>query len=196
LAARTREKIPKKERPMPIILRPATTVLAALCAALLFAGTASLRSAAAGQPSMAELWNGAEIAWQEVGPGIRESSRTGKPVVMLFHASWCTSCKRYRQVWKDPGVVAASKSFIMILVDVDKDPDANGAFSPDGTYVPRTIFYTAEGDVMNEVVGKDAEYPHTIDLDDPTELRTLMQKAAGRASPPAEEPAPDRRAEN
>ncbi|HEX2840028.1 thioredoxin family protein [Hyphomicrobium sp.] len=149
--------------------------------------------AAARQPNMAELWNGSQIDWREVGPGIQEASRTGKPVVMLFHASWCTSCKRYRHVWKDPGVVAASKSFVMILVDVDKDPDANGAFSPDGTYVPRTIFYTAEGDVIPDAVGKDSEYPHTIDLDDPTELRTLMQKATGKTSAPQ---APDRRAEN
>jgi protein-disulfide reductase (glutathione) len=152
-----------------------------------------LQPASARQPEMAELWNGAEIAWREVGPGIREASRTGKPVVMLFHASWCSSCKRYRAVWKDPGVVAAAKSFVMILVDVDKDPDANGAFAPDGTYVPRTIFYTAEGDVMQDVVGKDPEYPHTIDLDDPTELRTLMQKAAGKPLAP---PASDRRAAN
>ena len=147
----------------------------------------------AAQPRMAELWNGAQIDWRDVGPGIRESNQTGKPVIMLFHASWCGSCKRYREVWKDPGVVAASKNFVMVLVDVDSDPDANGAFSPDGTYVPRTIFYTSEGDVMKDVRGKDPEYPHTIDLDDPTELRTLMEKATSSPHKPA---APDRRAEN
>lgn len=174
-------------------VRSAHAVLALAAAGLIALCAAGLGGAAARQPNMAELWNGAEIAWQEVGPGIREASRTGKPVVMLFHASWCGSCRRYRSVWKDPGVVAASKSFVMILVDVDQNPDANGAFSPDGTYVPRTIFYTAEGDVMTDVVGKDPQYPHTIDLDDPTELRTLMQKAAARAPVPA---TPDRRAEN
>ena len=167
--------------------------LAVLGLALLLLTAAQMRPASAREPNMAELWNGAEIDWREVGPGIREAGSTGKPVVMLFHASWCSSCKRYREVWKDPGVVAASKSFVMILVDVDQDPNANGAFSPDGTYVPRTIFYTAEGDVMKDVHGKDPEYPHTIDLDDPTELRTLMQKAAGMGSGGS---APDKRAEN
>ncbi|MGE0022196.1 MAG: thioredoxin family protein [Hyphomicrobium sp.] len=142
---------------------------------------------------MAELWNGAEIAWREIGPGIRESSQTGKTVVMLFHASWCTSCKRYREVWKDPGVVAASKDLVMILVDVDKDPDANGAFSPDGTYVPRTIFYTPAGDVIEDLRGKDPEYPHTVDLDDPADLRGLMEKAARGST---SQPEPEKRAEN
>lgn len=164
-----------------------------LAVALLLAAAPGAWSAYANQPPMAELWNGAEIAWRDVGPGIREAGSTGKPVVMVFHASWCGSCRRYRTVWKDPGVVAASKSFVMILVDVDQHPDANGAFSPDGTYVPRTIFYTPEGDVMTDAVGKDPQYPHTIDLDDPTELRTLMQKAAAQAAPAAGN---DRRAEN
>jgi len=172
--------------------RPAAIVLQALCLGLMLLAGSHGSHALARQPDMAELWNGAQIAWQEVGSGIRESGRTGKPVIMLFHASWCTSCKRYREVWKDPGVVAESKNFVMILVDVDADPNANGAFSPDGTYVPRTIFYTPEGDVMTDIRGKDAEYPHTIDLDDPTELRTLMHKAL-RAAPA---PAPDKRAEN
>lgn len=174
-------------------IRSVSVILAALSVALGLSGVMRPHAADARQPSMAELWNGAEIAWREVGPGIREANRTGKPVVMLFHASWCGSCRRYRAVWKDPGVVAASKSFVMILVDVDQDPDANGAFSPDGTYVPRTIFYTAEGDVMRNAVGKDPQYPHTIDLDDPSELRTLMQKAAGTPPAPIE---PERRAEN
>ena len=156
----------------------------------ILACAASSGRALATPPKMAELWNGAEIAWQNVGPGIQESSRTGKTVVMVFHASWCTSCKRYRQVWTDPGVVAASRELVMILVDVDTEPTANGAFSPDGTYVPRTIFYSPEGDVMKDLRGKDLEYPHTIDLDNPTELRTLMQKAANVTA------TPDKRAEN
>lgn len=179
---------------MPTVIRPdravkAARVLAVSALALVLWSAAALHPASARQPNMAELWNGANIDWKDVGPGIRESSSTGKPVIMVFHAAWCGSCSRYREVWKDPGVVTASKNFVMILVDVDADPDANGAFSPDGTYVPRTIFYDAEGDVMKDVRGRDPEYPHTIDLDDPTELRLLMLKAAGKD-------APDRRASN
>lgn len=164
----------------------------ALCGALLAWSIVAQAPAAARAPNMAELWNGAEIAWRDIGPGIREATRTGKPLVMVFHAEWCSACRRYREVWKDPGVVAGSRHFVMVLVDVDERPGDNGAFSPDGTYVPRTIFYTAGGEVMKHVRGKDPEHPHSIDIDDPAELRALMEKAA-QASRQAE---PERRASN
>lgn len=172
---------------MPISLCATLRVLphraVALGCALLLWTVLAQAPAAARSPNMAELWNSAEIAWRDVGPGIREATRTGKPLVMVFHAEWCSACRRYREVWKDPGVVAGSRDFVMVLVDVDQRPQDNGAFSPDGTYVPRTIFYSAEGEVMKHVRGKDPQYPHTIDIDDPTELRSLMEKASEGAAP-------------
>ena len=185
---------------MPISSRTASGFpprrLMALGLSLLVWSVLAETPAAARSPNMAELWNGAEIAWRDVGPGIRESTRTGKPLVMVFHAEWCTACRRYREVWKDPGVVAGSRNFVTVLVDVDERPQDNGAFAPDGTYVPRTIFYSADGEVMKHVRGKDPEYPHTVDIEDPTELRTLMEKAAGGGAAPAPEPELERRASN
>lgn len=158
---------------------------ARVLALVLLAFTASLPAPSfARPPNMAELWNGAQIEWREIGSGIREAARTGKPVIMLFHASWCPSCRRYREVWKDPGVVEASRSFVMILIDVDKDPGANGAFSPDGTYVPRTIFYDSEGNLQSDIHGGDPQYPHSLDISQPDELRSLMQKAAAKFGKP------------
>ncbi len=73
-------------------------------------------------------------------PRVREATRTGKPVIMLFHASWCPSVQAVPPGLEDAGVVEASRSFVVILVDVDKDPAPTAAFSPDGTCVPRTLF--------------------------------------------------------
>lgn len=144
-------------------------------------------NAQARTPDMADVWNGAEIAWRDIKSGIYEASQTGKIAIMVFHAPWCVACKKYRAVFKDPGVVAASKNFVMILIDADADKMANGAFSPDGTYVPRTIFYSGQGDVLTSFVGKDPKFPHTIDINDPSELRSLMQRAGGGAQ--GDEPA-------
>ncbi len=136
-----------------------------------------LALANAGTANHADVFNGAEINWRDAKSGIYEATKTSKPVIMVMHATWCSACKRYRSVFNDPGVVAASKDFVMILVEADKEKELNSAFSPDGTYVPRTMFVDPEGNVSATLVGKDAQYPHTIDVDDPAELLSLMKRA-------------------
>lgn len=157
---------------------------------LVLAGTLAF----ARQPDMADIWNGGEINWRDIRSGIYESSKTGRPVIMVFHAAWCPSCKKYRSVFYDKRIVEASRDFVMILIDADADKSSNGAFSPDGTYVPRTIFLNSEGDVQSQFRGAgDPKYPHSIDVDRPDELLSLMQKAkdAMRAEPPRQ-PSVDR----
>ncbi len=146
----------------------------ALVAALLLMLPAG---AIARSPDLADAWNGAEINWRTMQGGVKEATSTGKTVVLVFHASWCSACKKYREVFKDPAIVEATRSYVMVLVDVDKDPTANGAFAPDGTYVPRTLFITPEGDVRSDLVGKtDPEHPHTIDITGPGELLSLLKR--------------------
>lgn len=163
---------------------------------------ALVQSAAANAPPLAEAWNGPAIAWRDIGLGIREATATRKTMIMVFHAPWCTACGRYRTVFKDARIVEASKSFVMVLIDADKDKAANGAFAPDGTYVPRTLFLTPDGDVRSDLVSKsDPEHPHSLDVDNADELLALMLRAAGgeggSSEPPAPSPAsPDQRAQN
>jgi protein-disulfide reductase (glutathione) len=135
-------------------------------------------TATARAPDLADAWNGAEIAWRDIGAGIKESVKTGKPVIMVFHAPWCSACKKYRAVFKDPSIVEAARDFVMILIDADADKYANGAFSPDGTYVPRTLFLDTDGNVRTEFRSNDPEHPHSVDIDSPDELLALMKKAA------------------
>ena len=160
-------------------------------AALLLIGMAA--SAGARTPNHADEWNGAEINWRDARSGIYEASQTGRPVLMVFHATWCSVCKRFRAVFKDPGVVAASRDFVMILVDADKEKEINGAFQPDGSYVPRTLFIDSNGNVSDKLVGSDPQYPHSVDVDTPAELLSLMKKAhkVFDMAPPAPVASPD-----
>jgi len=129
-------------------------------------------------PEMADLWNGAQIDWRDIRSGIYESAKTGRPVIMLFHAPWCSACKKFRAVFYDTQIVEASKDFVMILIDADADKVSNGAFSPDGTYVPRTLFFDSEGNVQSQLKGAgDPNYPHSLDIDSPKELLSLMRRA-------------------
>ncbi len=146
---------------------------------IVFPLTASARA-----PQHADLWNGAEINWQDIKSGVFEASQTGKPVVMVFHATWCSACKKYRSVFQDKAVIEASKDFVMILIDGDAEKEVNSAFSPDGTYVPRTIFLDAEGNIRAEFKGQgDPKYPHSIDVNGPAELLSLMEKARAALKP-------------
>ena len=159
---------------------------------MLLVFSACLSAGAIARPAgHADLFNGAEINWRDPRSGIYEATQTGKPVIMVFHATWCSACKKYRAVFGDAAIVAAAKDFVMILVDADKDKDINGAFSPDGTYVPRTLFVDTDGNVSTTLVGKDPSYPHTIDVGRPDELLALMLKAKAEGFGPASKPADD-----
>lgn len=125
----------------------------------------------------ADQWNAPAIAWRDMQTGVPEAIKTGKPVLMVMHATWCTACRRYREVFKDERVIAQTRKFVMILVDVQKYPDVNGAFAPDGTYVPRTLFVDAEGEVDNTLIGADPQFPHSLRIDAPDELLGLMVRA-------------------
>jgi protein-disulfide reductase (glutathione) len=133
--------------------------------------------ARAATPEGADLFNGVEIDWRDARTGIYEAAKTHTPAIVVFHATWCSVCKRYRSVFKDPRIVAAAHDFVMILIDADRERSLNGAFSPDGTYVPRTLFIDPDGNISDALVGKDPQYPHTIDADSPEELLSLMRKA-------------------
>jgi len=146
-----------------------------VCAVLLLA--ALPLATQAGTANYASAWNGAEINWRDPRSGISEATKTNRPVLMVFHATWCSFCRRFQRVFKDPAIVAASRDFVMILADVDTEKELNGAFSPDGTYVPRTLFIDPEGNVSNKLVGPDPQYPHSLDVDSPAELLALMKKA-------------------
>lgn len=125
----------------------------------------------------ADQWNAPAIAWRDMQTGVPEAIKTGKPVLMVMHATWCTACRRYREVFKDERVITQSKKFVMILVDVQTYPDVNGAFAPDGTYVPRTLFVDSDGEVDKVLVGSDPQYPHSLKIDAPDELLGLMVRA-------------------
>jgi thiol:disulfide interchange protein len=146
-----------------------------ICAVFML--TALSFAANARTPNHADEWNGAEINWRDARSGIYEASKTGRPVIMVFHATWCSVCKRFREVFKDPAIVAASRDFVMILVDAEKEKEINGAFQPDGSYVPRTLFIDSDGNVSDKLIGSDPQYPHSVDVDKPDELLALMKKA-------------------
>lgn len=94
---------------------------------------------------LSDVWNAPAVAWRDSAAGLAEAGKTGKPVVMVFHAQWCPNCRQYREVFRDPAVIGASKGFVMILVDIDRHPEINAAYAPDGPLCPAHDFPRSGG---------------------------------------------------
>lgn len=53
----------------------------------------------------------------------------GKPVAVAFQADWCALCRQMRtEAYQDPGVVAASRNFVWVAVDIDRQPSLAKAY--------------------------------------------------------------------
>jgi thiol-disulfide isomerase/thioredoxin len=121
-------------------------LLAALCV-LLAAGCSAWARAHA--PPLE--WSTA-IQWEDYERGIERAKEERKPVLLVFYADWCKPCKEYhRHVFEDARVIERAKDFVMVRVNGDKREDLYKRFMPDGDYLPRTMFFTADGVLLKGV---------------------------------------------
>ena len=67
-------------------------------------------------------WNSEKIAWLSFDDGAMEAKRSGRPIFMIVHATWCPQCRKYRKQFFDETIVELSRKFVMVLVDGDKNP--------------------------------------------------------------------------
>jgi thiol-disulfide isomerase/thioredoxin len=129
--------------------------------------------------SVADGWNNDKIEWFDYEDGIAETKKSGKPVFVLVHTTWCPHCKRYMRLFFDPRVVELSKKFTMVMVDRDLEKELNEMLGPAGQrYMPRTLFLTPQAKLRPELVGANLEYPHFLDYSSPDELIRLMTEAS------------------
>lgn len=153
-----------------------TFLALAACAALLL-GLASPRSAEANLGSVADGWNNDQIAWLEYEDGLVAARRTGRPVFLVVHTTWCAHCRQYQKLFFDPRVVELARSYVMVMLDRDLDKDLNARIGPAGqTYVPRTVILRPDGSVRTDIVGSRRDYPNFISYGGPDELLRIMRQ--------------------
>lgn len=122
---------------------------------------------------------GRAIAWQPLNEGLALARREARPVMLLVHASWCSSCKALRPAFDAPELADLSERFVMVNVDQDEEPRVR-EFAIDGTYIPRVLFLDpASGTVIPEL--KNPERTRSLyyygSSDD---LIAVMKKALAR----------------
>lgn len=140
-----------------------------LCAAVLLFAVLSclpLRSAGAGEPPATV----SEAGLARVVEG------DGRPLVLVYWASWCVPCRRFREKLEKIRAEYPGADLRMLGVSLDRDPERAAAYlaeSPlpypallgdadlirarSGMPVPTTILYRRGGAVERELVGDVSE---------------------------------------
>ena len=128
---------------------------------------------------------GTDIVWRHLAEAQTESKTAGKPMMVFVHASWCGRCKELRPVFDDPALVAASSELLMVNLDHDKSKDARTTFAPDGSYVPRIMFFDPSGARIDDIVNpRSPQFPLYYSSGNKRELIAAMRRATESAAPP------------
>jgi uncharacterized protein YyaL (SSP411 family) len=133
----------------------------------------------AAQPSL-EGWNRAQIDWVTYDQAIARARTEHKPICVVMHADWCPHCHNYAHVFEDPRVVARAREMLMVLLNVDEQPQVASRFQLDGPYVPRTYFLAPDGNAMADIDAHRPQYRYFFAERDPSSILGAMEAALAR----------------
>lgn len=132
------------------------------------------------RPNVTEDWNDGGIAWKGYDEGLAEAAKDKKPICLVLYTTWCPHCKAYSHVFHDPRVVEASKKFVMIRLDKDKNAPVSAKYAPDGEYIPRTYFLGSDAKLEPTIHAPRDKYQYFYDENDPTGLLASMTQATAK----------------
>jgi thiol:disulfide interchange protein len=124
-----------------------------------------------------EDWNDQQITWKGYDDGLAEAKKTKQPICLIFYTTWCPHCANYSKLFSDPEVVKKAKSFVMIRLDKDKNPDLSKKFSPDGEYIPRTYFLGSNGELDPGLSETRDQYKYFYSEKEATSILAGMDRA-------------------
>ena len=120
-------------------------------------------------------WNDKGIPWLDYQQGLMLAKQTGKPILLLFYAEWCSTCHAYKAIFYNDEVVKATNDFIMVRVNVDLYPELNQQYALDGDYVPRTFALTSEGKPLTQLYKQQGNYRYFMRANEPARFTRLMK---------------------
>lgn len=118
-----------------------------------------------------------EIAWQSFETGQQQSAETGKPMMILIYADWCTQCVALAKALKNEQLIALSKKFVMVLANQDDESQGVFLYTPKLSYVPRMLFMKPDGEFWNEMTSQDTRYPYFYQASSLEQLMSNMRES-------------------
>lgn len=83
-----------------------------------------------------------------------------KPVMLVATKSYCGACKSLKpQFAASPDILSHAEHFTFVSVG-DEFAETDSKFAPDGGYIPRILFFHADGTPMTDITGPNAQYKH------------------------------------
>jgi protein-disulfide reductase (glutathione) len=74
-------------------------------------------------------------------------------------------------------VVEQSKSFVMIRLNKDENKELSKQYAPDGEYIPRTYFLSADGKLDTSIHAPRDKYQYFYDESSPASILAGMESA-------------------
>jgi thioredoxin-related protein len=94
------------------------------------------------------------LEWQkDIFAGHKESTRTGKPMLLVFGADWCVFCKKLEQTTlAEPEMVKyINANFVPVHLDFDRDKKVASILEVKS--LPCTVVLSPEADVLGRIEG-------------------------------------------
>ncbi|XP_011629575.1 thioredoxin domain-containing protein 12-like [Pogonomyrmex barbatus] len=97
--------------------------------------------------------------WRNLQEGFQDAKISRKPIFLLIHKSGCPTCEKLKPKFANSiRILDLSQYFVMVGVRKDEIPAQDEArFQPDGTYVPRILFFTPDGEFMKDIYNRHSK---------------------------------------
>ncbi len=93
------------------------------------------------------------IAWEGFSDGMAKGKQSDKPILLYFHADWCTYCKKLKKTtFKNKAVLNyLAQNFVSISVDSDKNKKLSNQWHVTG--LPTLWFLEPDGSKISKIPG-------------------------------------------